>query len=125
MSKTDSETERVPAKTEEEYQAREGIVEVTKTTFGQGPVDPDSTHKETIQQQRIPIRPFVTIPAMVSVKAGATISLGPKTYEFARIDVFLSIPCYKEEVDDIFIQVKDWVDKRMEKEYKELKEDAG
>jgi hypothetical protein len=101
-------------KEQEEYQAREGIVEVSKTVFG----------KETIQEQRIPIRPFITNPATVSVKAGATISLGPKTYEFARIDVFLAIPCYKEEVDDVYVRVKDWVDKRMAKEYKELKKDA-
>lgn len=93
------------------FKMQEGIRNVTVTVFG----------KETISEDRIPIRPFVTDTAHVSVKAGATISLGPKTFEFARIDVFLSIPCYKEEVDDIFPRIKDWVDDRMRLEVDEIK----
>ncbi len=101
-------------KKEEKYSEQEGILQVTKTVFG----------KESFTEERIPIHPFVTQPAIVSMKAGATLGLKVK-FEFARIDVFLSIPCYKEEVDDIFPRVKNWVDERMTKEVAELREEAG
>ncbi len=101
-------------KKEERYSEQEGILQVTKTVFG----------KESFTEERIPIHRFATQPAIVSVKAGATLGLKVK-FEFGRIDVFLSIPCYKEEVDDIFPRVKDWVDERMTKEVAELKKEVG
>jgi hypothetical protein len=92
-------------------EVREAIAEVRKTVFGQEEVSPE----------RIRIRPFVTSPATISVKAGFTKNLG--SYESARVDVFLSMPCYSEEIDDVYEQVKGWVDARVEKLWLEF-EDA-
>jgi len=97
-------------KSPDSFEVRDGFFEVRKTVFG----------KETVSEDRIRIRPFATNPATVSVKAGATVNLG--NFESARIDVMLSMPCYVEEVNFIYEQVKDWVDDRVQKEYKELKE---
>ena len=89
-------------------QIREGILEVSKTVLG----------VEEVSSERIRVRPFRTNPAVISVKGGATINLG--TYDSARVDVMLSLPCYVEEIDDVYIQVKEWVDRRVALEYKEM-----
>jgi hypothetical protein len=77
------------------------------------------SNKEETESERIYVRPFETNPANISVKAGATVNLG--NYESARVDIMLSIPCYVEEIDDIFPKAKEWVDKRLSFEYQELK----
>ena len=62
--------------------SKDAYFEVRRTVVG----------KETVENDRIRIRPFVTTPANVSVKGGATVNLG--NYESARVDVMLSCPCY-------------------------------
>jgi len=86
---------------------------VTKTYFG---------HEE-IKDETLDITVFITPPAIVSIKAGCTVNLG--NYESGRVDVLISIPCYKEEVEDIYPRVKQLVDDRMKEEYAELKKAAG
>jgi len=87
---------------------RDGILEVSKTVLG----------KEEVSSERIRVRPFLTNVAVISVKAGVTVNLG--NYESGRVDVMLSMPCYVQEVEDVYSQVKDWVDKKVAQEYKEL-----
>lgn len=99
-------------KKEKSIEAREAVLHVSKTIFG----------GETEEEERIAVRPFETTPATISVKAGATINLG--NYESARFDILLTVPCYKEEVDDVFLRVKEWVDERVAQEYKETKKAA-
>ena len=89
-------------------EVRDAIAEVRKTVVGE----------EEVSNERIRVRPFVGHPATVSVKAGFTKNLG--NYESARVDVFLSMPCYPEEVDGIYEQVKDWVDARIEHLYSQI-----
>jgi len=103
--KTENKKEENPLNIE----VRDAIVEVRKTVFGE----------ESVSNDRIRIRPFVGHPATVSVKAGFTKNLG--NYESARVDVFLAMPCYPEEVDGIYEQVKDWVDSRIEALYSQIK----
>jgi hypothetical protein len=91
-----------------EIKSVEGYATVSKTLLGE----------ETVQENKFRVREFVTDPAVVSVKAGFTCNLG--NYESARIDVMVSSPCYVEEVDEMFLQVKEWVDTRLAKEVKEL-----
>jgi len=85
-----------------EIEVKDAIMEVRKTMFG----------KEEVSNERIRIRPFVSTPATVSVKAGFTKNLG--NYESARVDIMLTMPCYPEEIDDIYEDVKNWVDSRIE-----------
>lgn len=93
--------------------SREAYYEVSKTVIGE----------EETETGRLRVSAFVTTPATVSVKGGATINLG--NYESARIDVMLSVPCYVEEIDEIFEKVKVWVDEKLAKEYQELKAAAA
>ena len=96
-----------------EVLSREAFYEVSKTTLGE----------EKSESGRLRVSAFVTNPATVSVKAGATVNLG--NYESARVDVMVSIPCYVEEIDDVYPKAKEWVDLRLAQEYKELKETAA
>lgn len=98
---------------EVEVQTRDAIAEVRKTMFG----------SEEVSNERIRIRPFISTPASISVKAGVTINLG--NYESGRVDVMLTMPCYPEEVDDTYEDVKKWVDARVEHERKEIEKAIG
>ena len=100
-------------KPEREIIVKDARFEVTKTVLGN-----EETESGTME-----IRPFETHPATVSVKGGATVNLG--NYESARVDVLLTVPCYLEEVDDIYPKVKEWVDQKLATEYQELKQAAG
>lgn len=87
---------------------KEGRISVTRTYLDQ-----------TIEKKkRIKVRPFVTDTATVSVKYGATLAMGD--YQSARIDVMVSVPCYLEEIMDVYPQVKTLVDALVEKEVEAL-----
>lgn len=64
-------------------------------------------NQEVEEREHITIRPFATVPAKVAVKLGRTINLG--NYESARVDVSMEIPCYREEVLDVYPQLFDQV----------------
>lgn len=59
------------------------------------------------RQERLKVRKFLSDPAYVRVNTGITKNMG--NYESLRIDVSLSIPCYPEEVDQVFPTVADRV----------------
>ena len=63
-----------------------------------------------MEEEILEIHKFVTDAANVTVEMGMTISLG--NYEFARVGVILSVPCYQEEVDRTFIWAKKWVEEK-------------
>lgn len=96
----------------EDLQKKEGKLKVSRTVFG----------KEEVTDEVLDVQSFQTTPATISVKAGATVNL--KNYESGRIDIMVSIPCYKEEIDDVFPRVKEFVDEKMAHEYQELKKIA-
>jgi hypothetical protein len=92
---------------------RDSIAEVRRTMFG----------KEEVSNERIRIRPFISAPASISVKAGITINLG--NYESARVDVMLTMPCYPEEVDQVYEDTKNWVDSRVDHERRSIETAVG
>lgn len=73
--------------------------------------------------QDLEIHSFVTEPASVRVSLGMTVNLG--NYESARIDVSLTVPCYKEEVEDAFEYAREWVEARTLKEVNAAKKVAS
>lgn len=87
----------------------EGHIEVTKTIVEKG-----ETASQKRKSEKIKIRPFVTNTATVSVKFGATIPT--VEYGSARVDVMLSCPCYKEEMLDVFNQLREMCDALIDKE---------
>ena len=92
---------------------KEAFVQVTQTRLG----------KQKEKLKKIKIRPFVTDTANVSVKFGATIPTGD--YQSVRVDVMISCPCYKEEVVDVFYNVRDLCDKLVEGEVSRLTGEEG
>lgn len=73
--------------------------------------------------KKIDIRPFVTSPAHVSVKMGATIP----TADFAnvRLDIMLTVPCYVEEMVDVYKQTREMVEDLITREVDEIQKDLG
>lgn len=49
----------------------------------------------------------------IGYKAGITKNLGD--YESLRIDVSLNMPCYPEEIDDVFEFQRNWVENKLNK----------
>ena len=91
--------------------AGKSMVTVVRTKIDR--VLSDSSEEETIL-----VRKFDTEPAYVSVKLGVTKNMG--NYEFLRIDVGVSMPCYSEEVTEVEGQVAEWVDSRLDAKLLEL-----
>lgn len=92
-------------------EAKEGFVTVTSTVLG----------SSKTQSKKIKIRPFIGPTATVSCKFGATIPAGD--WRSIRVDVMLSVPCYVEEIVDVFEQLKSLTDRLVDTEVKRLTED--
>lgn len=75
---------------------KETILSVTVTRKNE-----DSTTREEV----LDVRTFVTAPAYVKVKHGATRQ--PVQYEGVRVDVEISRPCYVEEIDAVLAELAD------------------
>jgi hypothetical protein len=86
----------------------EGCVEVTSTVLG----------KPQTKRKQIKIRPFVTVTAQVEVHKGAWFPTGDM--RGAKLDITVRVPCYIEEIPEIYRSVNALVDKLMEKEYRRL-----
>lgn len=66
---------------------------------------------------------FATEPAFVRVQHGMTISLG--NYEFVRVDVALTVPCYTEDIDVTVHRVGEDVSAYLEDEVASYDEREG
>ena len=69
------------------------------------------------------VRTFVTQPATVELGYGLTVNIG--NYESARVDVKLSVPCYREESEAAYEWARTWVEERVRKEVVEIKNVAA
>lgn len=78
---------------------REAFLEVSRTVLG----------GQTSKIEKIKIRPFATATASVSIKYGLTIPT--VQYGSARVDVMMSCPCYKEEMLEVYEQLRAMVEK--------------
>lgn len=68
-----------------------------------------SLNKDDPQEREevIEVHQFVTTPAQVKVSAGMTVSIAK--FEFLRVDVAVTMPCYKEEIEEAIPLVADIV----------------
>ena len=76
-----------------------------------------------ISDEKLEVRTFVTAPASVEIGYGLTLNIG--NYESARIDVKLSVPCYREEADEAFAFARKWAEERVQQEVKEVRKIAS
>jgi hypothetical protein len=81
-------------------------------SFGKTSAAEEST--ETLE-----VRLFQTAAATVDVGYGLTLNIG--NYESARVDVRVSVPCYREEMDDAYAYAKEWAEKRVQKEVADVR----
>lgn len=65
-------------------------------------------------EEVISVHKFVTEPAKVTVDYGLTLNLG--NYESARIGVAVSIPCYKEEIEEAHVVATKWAEEKIMQE---------
>lgn len=100
------------ATTTPEVQSHEEVVNVYRTVVGASPDEMGEERREVLA-----VRKFSTEPAYVRVSAGVTKKTAP--YEALRIDVSISVPCYMEEIDEVYGQVSDMVASRLELEVNE------
>lgn len=87
------------------------VVTVKRTQAG-------SVLEDTEKRESIEITTFVTNPAYVTFACSTTKNMG--NYESLRMEVRVSLPCYIEEIDEMYNTAKDWVDTRLDKELSEL-----
>ena len=78
------------------------------------------------KEEVIKIDVFQTTPAIVTATVGGTIEVPPrrgetKSFEFMKISVGVSLPCYKEEVDEAYGTAYRWARERFVNEVKEMK----
>jgi hypothetical protein len=77
--------------------------------------------KQTGDETKIQIRPFVTDVAHVSYALGRTINLG--NYESANVKVMITMPCYMEEIVDTYKEVRKLVEQIIKEEVSEFFEE--
>lgn len=70
-------------------------------------------------QKKLKVRPFATEVAKVSIGAHATIP-GPVSYSSIKTSVTLSVPCYLEEILDVYKDMDALVDKLMDRKVEQI-----
>ena len=83
--------------------AKTGMIEVKKTSLY------SKKRREIIQ-----ISAFETSPMYVSLKLGRTIAQPYGNY--AKAEVTISMPCYVEEMEEVYAEIKDKVVKLLEEQ---------
>ena len=84
---------------------------VTRQYLSHGvPKGPPETQEDTTVQ----IHRYVTQPATVNAEIGLTINIG--NYESVRVHVGVTVPCYKEEVEDCYQWAKDFAESKAKAE---------
>ena len=57
-----------------------------------------------LEDELIAVRGFAVEPAKIKVTLGATLNMG--NYESARVDVGIEMPCYREEIEDSYVEIR-------------------
>ncbi len=74
---------------------------------------------DSAEDEVIAVHKFLTEPGKVSYSAGITINLG--NFEFARVDIGVFIPTYREEAEEAADFAKQFVTERLEAEVEQIK----
>lgn len=64
--------------------------------------------------KRIKIRPFITTPARIEVEMGTWFPTGDMAG--AKVTVRVSLPCYVEEITEVFEEARNLADDLLDKE---------
>lgn len=66
-----------------------------------------TVHGTESETRDVEVETFITEPAYVRASAGLTKNLGD--YESLRVDVAITVPCYKEMVEEVYESVAEQV----------------
>lgn len=72
---------------------------------------------------KLPVTRFVTTPAKVAVKYGVTLNMG--NYESARVDVMVEVPCYKEDIDEVYQMIADYTEELVTEHIEQIKKGSS
>lgn len=75
--------------------------------------DPEDT------EEILHVHRYVTTPALAEFKLGGTVKMAD--FEYARVDVGITVPCYREELDAANDFASDYVSKRFVREIQEAR----
>lgn len=79
----------------------------------------DSKENESTKEEMIYVNKFETANATVSVGRELKINLG--NYQTAGVNVHVSIPCYVEEIEEAYKKAKEFAERKIEEEVKEIR----
>ena len=68
---------------------------------------------EEQEEEDIEVKGFVVEPARVGVEISRTINFGRGSFESARVGITVSVPCYREEIEDAYSYAKEFAASRI------------
>ena len=74
--------------------------------------------KEDNKDEYMPTPMYEGNPAYINLMGSMTKNLG--NYEACKISISLTYPCNPDDIDESYIKIKNWVDKRLSDEIAEL-----
>ena len=95
--------------------AKNSTVHVSRTR------GPKNSSVEDSDDSVIAVHKFETEPASVTVDYALTMNLG--NYESAKLSVAVTVPCYKEEIDEAYDFASAWAEARLQEERKKVNGD--
>lgn len=75
---------------------------------------PGEEDEELLEDEKVSVHVFITDPAYVRVGAGVTRKIAD--FESLRVDAGVSIPCYKEQIEEQFDASAEWVAERLDEQ---------
>lgn len=85
--------------------------------------DNGKTVSEEDKEELLRVHRFVTEPAKVGVELGTTINMG--NFEFVKISVSVTVPCYKEETEAAWEFARQAASDRMSEEVDKVRGTTG
>jgi hypothetical protein len=89
--------------------SKEGLIAVSRTHLGK---------TDTVKEERIRVRPYLTETATVAVKFSKKIQV--VQYEPIGFEILVSCPCYKEEIKEVYLELKELVGELMAEQLEEI-----
>lgn len=97
----------------------EGVEYSVRRYFGRSGEAPEI---EDSEDGEINVRGFLVEPARVGVELGRTINMGPGSYETSKVGVTVSVPCYREELEEAYEYANEFAKKRLSEKVRSINE---
>jgi hypothetical protein len=112
-------TKRVPKKTPKKKKVNGRLLVNSQYNFSKYS-GRESITEDREEQIEVDVFPDGTTPASVSFGVSTTVNM--ENYESVKITAMVTLPCYKEEIDDAFIVAKGIVDEQVSNDVRKLRD---